>query len=360
MIGKTMSLKSYKINKQTTEEIIYSLGKINNNCETYTCNELDKMKQFRDKVKLMFKDTPHVLKSKIEDHFVYQNGIKYLIKYLEKDELKNKPVLLADHSKTNTDSKVFDPFEPPFKDGQVIEENFWDLGTHRIFFSKFAIMDEHILLVTRDFESQYTHLTFDDIKNSIILMTAMEGVVIFNGGKKSGASQIRKHLQCIPFSSMYGREFGIFELLKDTKNLLKLDELNSNKSSNYFEFSLLKQFEEYNIKHLLITFSEIIIKSTKGLNNLETISTLIFELYNYSLNYLRLLTDKENILDHYSFLLTQEWLLILPRKSNEVVLKSETLNINTFGYLLTFLIKNKETLKEIDELNIIKDIYSLL
>lgn len=361
----------------------------------------------RKKISSIYKETPYVLKSDIKDEFFIQNGVKYLLKLLKTDHLSKKEVLIGTgkngniSSDKNSDStsgtnisntttsnptstpNFKDPFAPPFGPDQVIEENFGEFGTHRVFFSKFAVMAEHMLLVTREFVSQYTHLSFDDIKSALLFMRVVDGPVFFNGGKNTGASQPRKHLQSIPYKSMYDQDFGIFLLIKEKDELLCINEevesrmINSNEKnidnsdinydlqfSNLFQFCKIKKFANANINHILIKFSSNLhqkFEKNLDFDNIEEYSTLVFHIYNIGLNYLNLIDDEVEILDqHYSFTLTSEWMLIIPRQTNEVPLQNGTLNINTIGYLLTILVRSENLLEELKSVNILEDVFSHL
>lgn len=344
-------------------KILEDLNSIKKDLGDYEQTQLNKYsKDLRFRISEQYKMTPHILRSQIEDEFYIQNGIKFLFKHLIVDELKNKPINIIESSNKESNQKndieFYDPFSPPFTEGQVIEENLGLFGTHRIFFSKFAVMPEHILLVTRDFYSQNTHLSYEDIKNSILLLKVMNGVIFFNGGKDAGASQPRKHLQCIPLSSMYDGDFGIFNLIKNEENL---------KNENSIDCSLafiqvIKLFSENGIKHILFKFSKNISESINSLNEktIEIVTDCIFSIYNMGLIQLNLLEDTEKIIINYSVLLTGEWMLIVPRKTYLVDLNKGQLNINSIGFLMTMLIKNTEICDEVKNKNILRDIYGEL
>jgi len=344
-------------------KILEDLNSIKKDLGDYEQTQLNKYsKDLRFRISEQYKITPHILRSQIEDEFYIQNGIKFLFKHLIVDELKNKPINIIESSNKESNQKndieFYDPFSPPFTEGQVIEENLGLFGTHRIFFSKFAVMPEHILLVTRDFYSQNTHLSYEDIKNSILLLKVMNGVIFFNGGKDAGASQPRKHLQCIPLSSMYDGDFGIFNLIKNEENL---------KNENSIDCSLafiqvIKLFSENGIKHILFKFSKNISESINSLNEktIEIVTDCIFSIYNMGLIQLNLLEDTEKIIINYSVLLTGEWMLIVPRKTYLVDLNKGQLNINSIGFLMTMLIKNTEICDEVKNKNILRDIYGEL
>jgi sulfate adenylyltransferase (ADP) / ATP adenylyltransferase len=323
-------------------------------------------RELRLRISELYKTTPHILRSQIEDEFYIQNGIKFLFKHLIVDELQNKPINITNtgnnkESQEKKEIEFFDPFSPPFPEGHVIEENFGGLDTHRIFFSKFAVMPEHILLVTRNFYSQYTHLTYEDFKNSTLLLKVMNGVIFFNGGKNAGASQPRKHLQCIPLSSMYDGDFGIFNLIKNEENL-EIENSIDYSTQGLGSMQIIKKFSENGINHILIKFSKQISDTINNLNenSIDIISDLLFSFYNMGLIKLNLLEDEENIISNYSVLLSNEWMFIVPRKTHLVNLSKGQLNINSIGFLMTMLIKSNELCDEVKTKNILKEIYAEL
>lgn len=344
-------------------KILEDLNSIKKDLGDYEQSQLNNYsKDLRLRISEQYKTTTHILRSQIEDEFYFQNGIKFLIKHLIVDELKNKPINIIDSSNKESnqrkDIEFYDPFSPPFTEGQVIEENFGLFGTHRIFFSKFAVMAEHILLVTRDFYSQNTHLSYEDLKNSILLLKVMNGVIFFNGGKEAGASQPRKHLQCIPLSSMYDGDFGIFNLIKNEENLQNENSIDCSLASIH----VIKQFSENGIKHILFKYSKNISESINSLNGktIEIVTDCIFSIYNMGLIQLNLIEDIEKIMNNYSVLLTGEWMLIVFRKTYLVDLNKGQLNINSIGFLMTMLIKNTEICDEVKNKNILRDIYGEL
>ena len=320
------------------------------NLDNKNVEEIKKIQiELRNRIKDMYVSSPYVCKSIIEDEFFFQDGINYVFKKLIKDEISKKPILI--------DKKDFtDPFNPPFPSNYVIEDNFFNFNTHRLFFNKFPIMDEHILLVTRDFISQYTHLTINEFRSIILLINTMNGIVFFNGGKNTGASQPRKHLQCIPRESMHNFEFGIFELLKNDSNLVILE------SFNDYIICKLNNFSEANIEHILIKYSNDMIEYLKNttLSNVEENAEFCINLYKIMLAYLKLDVDEVNIVNDYSFLINSDFMLLIPRKKSSVKINNVEFSFNSASYTLALLVKNQQERDEIINHKILKDIISEL
>lgn len=53
-------------------------------------------------------------------------------------------------------------------------------------------------MITKEFQSQNDKLTKEDISYAALASEAVNGLLFFNGGAKSGATQPHKHLQVLP------------------------------------------------------------------------------------------------------------------------------------------------------------------
>lgn len=328
-----------------------------NRIEISTEHKFDLYKnKLKKRISDMFTTSEFIQRSMIENEIYEQDGIKYLLQRILVNQFSKKEISI-------NKKEFFDPFGPPFMEGAVIEDDFNNYGHHRLFFNKYPICDEHIILVTREFISQYTHLTIEEIKNGLLLMNMMNGIIFFNGGMKSGASQPRKHLQCIPMDSFYNKDFGLFSLISDVKNLTFCKDSDFNES-NFYKFYTIYQFTNANIPHILIKFSSYIseLLNNTSYESIEIISNFIFNLYNVALLKINLIVEQEieKISKDYSFLMTNEWMLIIPRKTHVVKLEHGHINMNSIGYTLSILIKTDELKEQIKNLNILEDIYSKL
>lgn len=131
---------------------------------------------------------------------IEDNGIKFIVLLLAK--LNRKP----QHSPL---IKVQDPFLPPFEPGLFITEL---SETHRLIFNKFQVCKDHVLVVTTEFERQEQPLNYADISAVVKTMLSLNAFMYFNKGSKSGASQPHKHMQLIPFESMYTKNLPVEEV----------------------------------------------------------------------------------------------------------------------------------------------------
>jgi ATP adenylyltransferase len=79
-------------------------------------------------------------------------------------------------------------------------------ATHVCLLNKYNVLEEHVLLVTREFEEQERLLTPADFEALWICMQGMDLLAFYNGGKVAGASQQHKHLQLVPVVGIGGGE----------------------------------------------------------------------------------------------------------------------------------------------------------
>ena len=310
----------------------------------------------------------NVVKSQITDEFFEQNGIKYLIKYLKIDKTKNKPILI-------NQKKYNDPFAPPIKEDVLITENFFELNEHRLIFTKFPLFKEQVLLVSREFKSQYEHLTFENFRDAILLINTIEGCAFFNGGEKSGASQPRKHLQAFPYKSLPDdiKNFGMFKFLNNEENLNEIflgNGLNNiNKLGRFYQ---IKIFKEKNIEHVLFKFGEKMNKLLKDNYKANITGEICLNLYEIMIEYLGLFNyDNEGkrmnkICNDFSFIITQEFMFLVKRKEHDIFInekykeKNEIINLNSLAFFFIIVSRSIEQIEDLKNSDIITDVYTKL
>ena len=88
-----------------------------------------------------------------------------------------------------------DPFTPPYETdlhvGDISE-------THAALLNKYNVLDDHVLLVTREWAEQTEMLDATDFEALLLGLAGMDGLAFYNGGADAGASQPHKHLQIVP------------------------------------------------------------------------------------------------------------------------------------------------------------------
>ena len=359
------------------EKLVKSLEDLENNVHSLLqkekleidVNYLD-IKKFQEELSVKYQNTnpENVVKSQIIDEFFEQNNIKYLIKYLKIDNTKNKPILI--------NKKEFnDPFAPPIKPDALVTDDFFGLGEHRLIFTKFPLFKEQVLLVSRDFKSQYEHLSFENFRDTILLINSLDGCAFFNGGEKAGASQPRKHLQAFPYRSFPDNyyNFGIFNFIKNMENLVEikfninLDNINKN-IGNFYQ---IKKFNEENIEHIMFIFNDEMIKLMKNNEKANITGELCLKIYEIINEFLGLYEYNEEqrsdkINQDFSFLMTQEFIFIVKRKEHDIFInekdkeKNDFINLNSLAFFFIIVSRDPKQIQELKEGNIIHDIYTKL
>ena len=85
------------------------------------------------------------------------------------------------------------PFQPWDKRLEVCKAG----ADHVALLNKFPVIEDHLLIITRQFEDQRSPLSAADFSAVAPLLAAAGGVCFYNGGAAAGASQRHRHLQWI-------------------------------------------------------------------------------------------------------------------------------------------------------------------
>jgi sulfate adenylyltransferase (ADP) / ATP adenylyltransferase len=114
------------------------------------------------------------------------------------------PVSPAPYTPRRDDS--FNPFLP-YETAMFVQEL---PPSHVLLLNKFNVVENHTLVVTKDFEEQSSLLTARDFTAMWDCLHAdIDGLAFYNAGKIAGASQRHKHLQVVPCPLIpIGRDFG--------------------------------------------------------------------------------------------------------------------------------------------------------
>lgn len=85
------------------------------------------------------------------------------------------------------------PFLPYDEDLFIAELS----ASHVCLLNKFSVIDDHLLIVTRQFEPQDVALTLADLEAAWICLDKVGGLAFYNAGEVAGASQGHRHLQLV-------------------------------------------------------------------------------------------------------------------------------------------------------------------
>ncbi|XOZ34437.1 DUF4922 domain-containing protein [Halomonadaceae bacterium KBTZ08] len=88
-----------------------------------------------------------------------------------------------------------DPLAPPY-------EAYLHIGgvtdSHVALLNKFNVLEQHLLVVTREYQPQTHLLNEADFRAMLHALAGIDGLAFYNGGTEAGASQPHKHLQVVP------------------------------------------------------------------------------------------------------------------------------------------------------------------
>ena len=246
---------------------------------------------------------------------IAENGISFIVRILinlvRKDRAKKEK------------KQDFNPFLPYEQDLFVAELT----ETHLCLLNKYNVVDNHLLIITRAFAEQETLLDLDDFTALWTSLAQVEGLAFYNAGKDAGASVKHKHLQLIPTDK--NLELPIEPIIKKA---------NSN-TNNVPEFPFLHAFSQLNFNWQ---------------KSLHRSAEKTLAIYNKLLEGVNIYSKEGNRQSHpYNFLMTREWMLIVPREREFY----RSISINSLGFAGALLVRDREQLelvKEVSPLNILK------
>lgn len=112
-----------------------------------------------------------------------QAGVRFVVRLVDSIERKRIARLMQPSDE--------DPFMPYDEDLYVADVT----DTHVCLLNKFNVVEHHLLIVTREFESQDSALTVADFDAMWRCLAEFDSLVFYNSGTVAGASQPHKHLQ---------------------------------------------------------------------------------------------------------------------------------------------------------------------
>jgi ATP adenylyltransferase len=236
---------------------------------------------------------------------VEDQGIAFVVRILEKIKTKET------YQETQVKRKV-NPFLPYEEDLFVCDL----AANHVCLLNKFNVVDHHILIITRDFQSQEDWITKADFDALSICMTELDGLAFYNAGKLAGASQPHKHLQLIPFS----KELDAFAVPIE-KAIATLD------------FSTSQPTE---IKTL--PFRQAIAPLPEHYDGTD-----LFQIYESLLKHLNLISKPLRNGQQsapYNLLVTRRWMMVIPRVQEGY----ERIAVNSLGFAGALLVRDRPQL----------------
>lgn len=261
--------------------------------------------------------------------FVEEKGVNFLVRILSnltrKDEAKKK------QDKAAKKGKDFNPFLPYEEDLFVADIS----PTHLCLLNKFNVVDNHLLIVTREFEQQDNLLTYQDFQAMWACLAQIDGLAFYNGGKIAGASQKHKHLQLVPTP-----------LAPNQTESIPIAPLFS---SAEFDGDVGRVTDLPFVNGFCRFDSDLI-------NSPNHAAQITLERYHKLLKAVNLLSkDTENSSIAYNFLATREWMFIVPRSEENF----DSISVNSLGFAGALLVRNQQQmqmLKEVSPMGILKQV----
>jgi sulfate adenylyltransferase (ADP) / ATP adenylyltransferase len=220
----------------------------------------------------------------------------------------------------------FNPFLPHEPDLFVADLT----PTHLGLLNKFNVVDHHLLIITRAFESQDTLLTPADFAALWLCLGEYPSLGFYNGGTLAGASQRHKHLQVVPLpllpegdglpiapliaQATWHEDYGKIPAFPFRHGLARLDPAWS-----------VEQAAPLLQGHYLALMGQLMGKWHKAQNSAGDSPI------------------------PYNLLVTREWMLLVPRSQEKAQLGSPTaemkMSINALGFAGALLVKNPAQLQ---------------
>jgi ATP adenylyltransferase len=258
--------------------------------------------------------------------FVEQGGVRFLVRILA--NLNRK---LEAKKATKALGKSFNPFLPYEEDLFVADIS----KTHVCLLNKYNVANYHLLIITREFEEQETLLTLQDFEALWVCMAEFEGFAFYNAGKTAGASQRHKHVQLVPLP------------LTPESLPIPIEPLLTTAT---FQGSIGK-IPGLPFVHGLAQLDASLVESP-----LKAAEAALAQ-YHALLQAVGLGTPmpENRPSGAYNLLMTQRWMLLVPRSQENF----ESISVNSLGFAGALLVRNEQQLERIKNygpLNVLKSV----
>jgi ATP adenylyltransferase len=250
-----------------------------------------------------------------QSHHLQQQGLDFVVRVA--DNIKRK----SEQKKTRPD---FNPFLPPEPALTVCDLS----KSHIAVLNKFNVVEHHLLIVTREYQTQQRILDRADFSALCLCLPEYPSLGFYNGGEEAGASQKHKHLQLVPLP-LYGE-----------KSPLPF----STVFSRHRESNGIIQLPELPFRHAWSSLPQGLFDQPK------TATEYCHGIYRKMLDKLSIppLTDNQGEFQSapYNLLLTKQWMLLVPRSSEYC----EGISINAMGYVGSLFVMDQAGLQKITDI----------
>lgn len=269
---------------------------------------------------------------------VTEAGLTFYIRTLE--NLSKKQTLLS-ATKTDQNSQESTVQENPFleHEPELFVSNIGD--SHKCLLNKYNVLDQHLLLVTQQFELQADVLNQADFNALYDCLSVAPALAFYNGGKTAGASQRHKHIQLIKAPDSIDQLVGLnpqLEMLND---------------------EVPRELETLPFKHAALALPTDLFGPNKSEDEAKDAAIQLKHLYDRLRMTLGLdcFTDSKHSeqLPPHNLLLTHDWMLIVPRSQETYA----GISLNALAFSGSILVKNKEQAEQIKKIGLAKLLQSV-
>jgi sulfate adenylyltransferase (ADP) / ATP adenylyltransferase len=252
-----------------------------------------------------------------DSEFIEQGGIRFLVRVVS--NLARKDQAHQQAKQAIAPGKAFNPFLPYEEDLFVANLS----ETHLCLLNKFNVVEYHLLIVTRAFEDQETLLNLQDFAALWICLSETTGLGFYNSGTAAGASQRHKHLQIVPLPiAPEGASVPIQPLLT------------------------LAQWHDGIGKAPGLPFAHAIAQLDLHPDLPATAAApVILDAYFKLLVSVGLKASEGRAITAYNLLITQQWILIVPRTQE----RFESISVNALGFAGSLFVRDQEQLQRLKD-----------
>jgi sulfate adenylyltransferase (ADP) / ATP adenylyltransferase len=250
--------------------------------------------------------------------WVEQGGVKFLVRVV--DNIRRKVEAKKAEAQKDPNFNPFLPYET--------ELFVTDLSpTHLCLLNKYNVVEHHLLIITRQFESQETLLTLADFAALGRVMGEIDGLAFYNGGKLAGASQPHKHLQVVPLPFVPEMRLPIEPVIQ----------------------TALPQTGVGRVPELTFDHGIVAIDWAQ-IEDAETAGLMLHDRYQQLLAFVGFApadgASPTLASGSYNLLATRDWMLLVPR----VLDGADRIGINSLGFAGALLVKNEAQLEKLKQI----------
>lgn len=212
-----------------------------------------------------------------------------------------------------------------------------ELDEHILLLNKFAVIPNHLLLVTKEFKKQSEPLLPNDMYEAFKLIkdfgTSQPSLAFYNCGEESGASQPHKHIQVLPLKRDDGPQPPIKKLY---------DEIYDRQIGQIYAINKLP------FVHVIMALDSNIIRNATAKEDLtDYLAQMFFGILDAMFQQLR--ENAKPLNTSYNFLMTEDFMMLVPRSKETATIehngKTFEFSLNSLAYAGLLLCKTEEELE---------------